>query len=242
MSKRLTVTAKGQHKIGKKLFYTDKNLIHRKGKKAFLTVGGVHRFVYSSGTTWHKYNCEIQYDVDARYERSNESEKLVGTTNTCRLHYSDTLFRDYTLNNYLGFVQVGMAFRFASIESVGSTPIGAYIINSDYTEAQKIISIDSFEEEYYYVTYEIVDACENFSTTTIAGYTKGPTSYGKVEAEEGTLPEAGTLISGSVEEGHCVLDIEGTYYYYITDEADNNVTNYSARLDTAIIGYMRLEE
>lgn len=243
MSKRLTVTANGQHKVGKKLFYTDKNLIHRKGKKAFLTVNGVHRLVYSSGTTWHKYNCEIQYDVAYHYERSTESDKLIGTTNTRRLHYSNTLCREYGFSDRLGFVQVGQAFHFASIESVGNAAIGAYILNTP-TEAQKIISIDSFEGNYYYVTYEIVDACEIFGTVTVAGYTKGSTSYGKIEVEEGTSPEAGTLIRGSVEEGRCVLEIDGTYYYYLINdiETDDNEANYSAKLDTAIIGSMKLEE
>lgn len=103
MSKRLTVTATGQHKIGKKLFYTDQNLIHREGKKAFLTVGGVHRLVYSSGTTWNKYSCEIQYNVDQHYERTDESNKLIGTTGTLGIHYSVTLMKDYGFSYYLGF-------------------------------------------------------------------------------------------------------------------------------------------
>ena len=242
MSKRLTVTADGQHKKAKKLFFTDENLIHREGKKAFLTEGGVHRLVYSSGTTWNKYSCEIQYNVDTHYERTDESNKLIGTTGTCSRHYSDTLIRDYEFSYYLGFVQVGMAFHFSNIESVGNTPIGAYIIHYSSTEVWKIISVDRFVNNLYYVTYEIVDACEEFTNTTIEGYTKGATSYGEIEAEEGALPEDGTLIMGSVEEGRCVLEVNGEYYYYITSEDDGNLTSDSAKLDSAIIGSMKLEE
>ena len=94
----------------------------------------------------------------------------------------------------------------------------------------------------YYVTYEIVDACEEFTNTTIEGYTKGEISYGEIEAEEGALPEDGTLIMGSVEEGRCVLEVNGEYYYYITREDDGNLTGDSAKLDSAIIGSMKLEE
>ena len=241
MSQQLTITSTGQHKKAKKLFYTDKSLIHREGKKAFLTVGGVHRLVYSSGITWNKYNCEIQYNVITHYERTDKSNKLIGTTGTMGIHYSVTLMRDYGFSDYMGFYQVGMAFHFSNIESVGSTPIGAYV-DSGYPEVRKIISIDRIVGDIYYVTYEIVDACEEIRNTTIEGYTKGTTSYGEVVAEEGAFPEDGTLIMGSVEDGRCVLNVNGEYYYYVTSENDGELTSYSAKLDSAIIGLMQLEE
>lgn len=46
MGKQLAITENSKHLIGKKLYITDANGVHRKGVKAYLTVNGVHCLCY----------------------------------------------------------------------------------------------------------------------------------------------------------------------------------------------------
>lgn len=45
-------------------------------------------------------------------------------------------------------------------------------------------------------------------------YNKGSSSYGTVNVESGSLPSSGTLVSGGISDGYCVMYENGTYYYY----------------------------
>ena len=49
MGKQLAITENREHLIGKKLYITDANGVHRKGVKAYLTVNGVHILCYKGG-------------------------------------------------------------------------------------------------------------------------------------------------------------------------------------------------
>lgn len=48
MGRQLAVTVNAVHRVGTKMYLTDSNLTHRKVKKAYLTVGGVHKLCYKS--------------------------------------------------------------------------------------------------------------------------------------------------------------------------------------------------
>lgn len=49
MGKNLAITSGAKHMIGKKMYLTDSNLVHRAVKKAYLTLEGVHRLCYEAG-------------------------------------------------------------------------------------------------------------------------------------------------------------------------------------------------
>lgn len=212
MGKQLAITENGKHIIGKKLFITDNNLIYRKAKKAFLTVGGVHRLVYSSSVMWKKFSSDVETKTESTY---TETSYGVGDTTTDSLSLDSDLYRDYSFWEYKGFSGKGSIYKAGNSDGAfADWVVGMYIVYT--TEVYKIISLDSENGD---VTCEIIAACaEEVVEETI--YIQGSTSYGTIEADEGALPESGTLIDGSVEEGHCVLDIEGVCYYYVVDTTE----------------------
>jgi hypothetical protein len=64
----------------------------------------------------------------------------------------------------------------------------------------------------------ITMSCKLVAETIISSYetvySKGEVSYGAVVAEKDALPENGTLVSGSPYGSYCVIEINGTCYYY----------------------------
>lgn len=57
-------------------------------------------------------------------------------------------------------------------------------------------------------------SCERFENEDGSEYYSKGSYYGTVVAPTGELPEEGTLIEGSIEEGYCILQIDTTTYYY----------------------------
>lgn len=202
MGKQLAITENGKHIIGKKLFITDENLKHRKGKKAFLTVGGVHRLVYSSGVEWAKYSCNYTegeyYEIDAS---GSDFGSYAG-------HYM-TLYDSYEFSSSEGYYGVGATEYYFADDL--SSAIGKYLI--DEYEVCQITSLvrNTTGSGTMDWEYDFVARCERVKEN----FQQGSKSYGTIEAEEGALPEEGTLIEGSVADGYCVLEINGTYYYYV---------------------------
>lgn len=191
MGKQLSVTEKGKSQVAKKLFITDENLKHRKGKKAFLTVNGVHRLVYSSGVMWQKYDC-VHKSGDYYL---NSDDSLIGTTHTMVTDLGDEVYGDYEFSPSEGFVGIDPI----TVES-DDDAIGRYIVEP----YEVYLIIDMWHTE-------TADLCGKYKDS----YSCGSTSYGTIEAEEGALPESGTLKDGSANDSYCILDINGTLYYYI---------------------------
>ena len=210
MGTKIAVTENGVHKIGKKLFLTDENRVHRKAKKAFLTKDGVHRLVYSSGTVWEKWECDV---YTRTYAIHTQTSYMVGNTTTDYRRYDDEFYGDYSFWTYRGFEGKGSSHVFPSGEGVfESALIGMYIVYE--TEVYKILSLDGKNGDYYFVTCEIVDACDVEHITEYT-YSKGYDNYGTVEAEDGDLPEEGELIEGSATGDYCILKIGDDHFYYI---------------------------
>ena len=211
MSKRLAVTKDGRHKIGKKLFFTNENLVHRKVKKAFITQGGAHRLVFSSGTVWEKWSCKVEEDTSTIYTKTAEG---VGGIASDSLSVDSIIYQDYSFWVYGGFEGKGSMYHAGDNEGkITDRIVGYYIVYE--TEVYKIISVDSENGD---VTCEIVDACEEETVIAETTYSKGSITYGTLEAEEGELPEDGVLVDGSATDDHCVLEINGNYYYYVRGE------------------------
>ena len=218
MGKQLAITVDGKHKKGKKLFITDNNIKQRKVKKAFYTVAGVHKLVYSSGTIWQKYSC----DVDST--RIN-TYKDVDTNDYGSIGDSLTIESDYmyTASSYYFHERIGWnlesPFFVVQEYATASSQIGKYI-GQHYNGSKcdwigQIISVDGdLSSPSWTVTVKLVALCELVDFEITYEYSQGSTSYGTVEADDGALPESGTLIEGSVEDGYCVMRINDTYYYY----------------------------
>ena len=210
MGHKIAVTDNGVHKIGQRAFLTDKNLVHRKVRKAFLTKDGVHRLVLSSGTFWAKYNC-----VETRiYEQvdSLEDGTSVGDRDTWTGILANSYSSDYHLDENEGFI-VGEGNSTGFNESSAQAAVGGYI--GDSTTVWQIVSLDNYyyENGYGYADYIIeIVALADYSTHN---YAQGSTYYGTIEVEYGALPEDGDLVEGSIADGYCVMSVDGDYYYYV---------------------------
>ena len=73
-------------------------------------------------------------------------------------------------------------------------------------------SYDQYIGQLYAFVGPAVATAEKINITT---YSKGDTFYEIVSVAKGTLPESGTLIEGSATDSYCIIDIDGTYYYYV---------------------------
>lgn len=213
MGKKLAITEKAHHVIAKKLFATDEKRVHRKVKKAFLTVGGVHRLAFSSGSVWTKHSCSVIDRTHSVYTRTSEN---VGETAFDSLRYDSRLYTNYDFWMFGGFEGVGSSHGFASIEDVDeSSVVGMYIVRTH--GVYEITSLDGIEGDYYNVICKIVDACDEEVVEEFT-YTQGAEVFGTFEAEDGELPEAGELVEGSPTDEHCVLIINGEHFYYVREE------------------------
>lgn len=236
MSKRLAVTENGKHKIGKKLFFTNENLIFRKVKKAFITKDGIHRLVYSSGTVWEKWKCDV---YTRTYEEHTRTSYMVGNTTTDSLSVDDCIYKDYSFWTYSGFEGEGSQYQVGDNNgNIRDWIVGYYIVYE--TEVYKITSLDDANGS---VTCVIVDACD-VEEIVERTYQKGNDSFGTVEAEEGALPESGRLVEGSVEEGYCVLQINGVHYYYecLSDVSEPAYSTEANEYGTTVILKSHTEE
>ena len=211
MGNKIAVTDNGVHKIGKKLFLTDENLVHCKVKKGFITQNGVHRLVYSSGAKWKKYSC-YQDEVPTSYIRvSSTDEWSIGDTEVGHyysLHYDD----GYSFSSSDGFISTGSG----EAESMEEIPSVCYRVSDEMV--WKMISCTPIEDPSYSafveVTWECVDLCVGDETEMV--YMQGDTFYGTIEVEDGELPEEGELLDGSPTELYCVLFCaDGYEYFYV---------------------------
>lgn len=209
MGNKIAVTDSGKHKIGKKLFLTDENLVHRKAKKAFLTKDGVHRLVFSSGTVWEKYNGQFS----TWYEKINWYNKRM---NLGSWSSPETFYGSYEFSSENGVSMMDEA-KFNLNEDVNSI-VGMYLeeaLSEDDEWAVWVVTeagYDDYGNWYYW--YETV-----LSYGRYEGWERGDYFFGIVEAEEGELPEEGALEDGSPAGEYCVLYCEDDRcYYYVRKE------------------------
>lgn len=203
MGNHIAITVNGKHETVKKLFITDESGKHRKVKKGFLTVGGKHKLVFAAGHDWVKYNAVL---TPGHYEEKPTS----GYYTTYGEVSSVTLYDSYSFSKAHGYQYSG-ATTF-TINSDLSAAVGKYYKLYQGTQAvERVVELIANEaNKTIQVKAQAVASCDFIEDA----YVKGSTTYGTIFADEGELPEAGTLIKGSVAEGYCVLEIGGVKYYY----------------------------
>ncbi len=211
MGNKIAVTDSGVHKIGKKIFLTDENLVHRKSKKAFLTKDGVHRLVFSSGTVWNKYSCEEISETVGYTEVDSTDSTSIGDTLTAT-YYRIVYSSEYYFNENAGFVGIGGGYV-TSADEVDS--ISGYMVDSEAVWAITSVELLQASPLRAEITLECVALC---SPVTEDSYVQGSIYYDSFEVEDGELPENGGLIAGSANDSYCVLNVDDNYYYYVRGE------------------------
>lgn len=216
MGNKLAVTDNGKHTIAKKIFFTDDKLVHRKTKKIFRTLNGVHRMVYSSGAKWHKFNCVVTDKVSSYEETDFGNGVGIGDKEVWEssyLSYSD----GYTFDSRKGFQSFGGGYA-ETAEELSSA--SGYIVENEVVYSILSVSVLTVDNDGYCtakVEVEVVALCE---ALTYLVYYRGAEYYGILEVEDGELPENGRLIEGDPKGYSCVLEFYNsdtdkyTYYYY----------------------------
>lgn len=189
--------------------YIGVNGVARTVAEGYVGVNGVARKCYSSGKTWHKYSCTT---VASEYHYGNRTYPYGGYT---------TLVTVDTASDEV-YVYVGYGFTESD---------GFYGTNGKYVEAQNakdcyfgiiptrvyIVTTTYENSSGKYVVYGVRCAeCDKIVDSY--DYKRGSTYYGAVKVPAGEPPEDGTLIDGSYGENstRCVLQVNGTLYYYST--------------------------
>lgn len=135
----------------------------------------------------------------------------------------------YYFTSSLGHCISGYDINFTNEETLASVQekcVGQYLCKPD-----EYYTTDRYASAVYKID-EITNFNIRFGTTsggvwisgygTVLGYAyqeaplynKGNQELGTITVLEGELPENGTLLRGSATDSYCILQINGTYYYY----------------------------
>lgn len=196
----LPVTKNGVHKRASRVYATV-NGKHRNVSRAYATVNGKHRLSFSVGTSWRKYSCDLTEDF-------NFTELAVDGTVYDSGNYL-VAARDYTFSASEGY-------KYATYDTVTADRdiyVGYHHIETyeeDGVMVSRVWCLNAWSNGSF--TMELVGEAHSDINYL---YAQGSTFYGSVSAEEGQVPDEGALVAGSYDEGWCVEEINGTYYYYI---------------------------
>lgn len=171
-------------------------------------IGGVgYDIKFAPPVTWRKYSCKVS-DVDRYTYTDNGIWEFVysGSATSSLSGYSD-----YGFSVDEGFYGIPPYLDYSAQELwVGAT---VYYASGDYVGYTTITAYDSATGTFYYESYERTATMSYVGTETV--YSRGSTNYGTVEANEGDVPDGGTLVKGSTSGSYCVVRVGGTYYYYV---------------------------
>lgn len=179
-----------------KKIYLGIDNVARAIKKAYLGVDNVAQLVYMSGIEWNKYSCN---------ETSSTTYTKTTSSGTWRASYRTRVYTSYTFSSSSGFSGSG-----GKTITDPEDGVGYYVVTTVTVALITSVEYDSSGNATYFITTREYYA----QSSTTYSYSKGSTSYGIVIAEEGALPESGTLIKGSATSSYCVIEVGSTYYYY----------------------------
>lgn len=168
-----------------------------------------------SKVKWQKYNCTYT----SKWTQS-QPNTTVGRTIKVNFGNSLTTYQTTSFSSSAGLS--GSSARNTSItssstkSSVSNAILGRYYLEQKETEhnAIYISQVVNYSKQSIYANIMIQGSVKNKATKTTT-YKKGSTSYGTLQADEGTVPEGGTLCDGSLDGSYCVAKVGSTYYYYV---------------------------
>ncbi len=192
--------------------------VARELKEGFFGVEGVARKCFSSDATWHKYSCDLTI-IETKYKRTDGG--AIGTDKEVYVAVPFPIGESYMFSEGIGFSTVG-----GFTTSDPSDLPGRYYVSTAHEASVDgydncVIFINSAEwitggEGRVAVLYGTITATAVKENTY--SYSQGSTSYGEIVAPGGDIPEDGTLIEGSVEDGYLVIQIDSNYFYYVLEE------------------------
>lgn len=200
--------------------------VTRKVIKGYIGVNNVARQCFSAGKVWRKYG---YYYTEPHYVENTTSSEI-GTTRSHQLYWSYTAQngqnfwsgQSYVFEYSYGF-RIHYFFSFhmkdeTTIDELRELLVGGYCAIG--THAGTIVSVDSMTTLNSNTPTKLVTITFNVERVAdcIDGYwSVGSNVLDSITVQEGELPEDGTLIEGSVNEGYCILQIGSNYYYYVLE-------------------------
>lgn len=159
------------------------------------------KLIWSALVKWTKYSCDVtenykDTEVDEWYRNSWYNSTI-------------TLFDSFEYSSENGYIGIGS--NVFTVDDDLTEAVGKYHVTDERVIEITSLSLGNSTSRYFF-DYEGTKVRERIFNIS---YSQGSISYGTVEADEGALPENGTLIGGGVADGCCVLEIDGTYFYYV---------------------------
>lgn len=148
---------------------------------------------------WEKWSCDIE---EAHYFLEPRRQTQTWNFDTMSI----TLYDSYELSQEYGLQ--GVEGHEYHLPADSLSVIGKYHVSGN--DVSQIESIGEGSTS----TYKMVSTITGHVYWSPTSYHRGVTYYDAFEVKYNELPEEGTLISGSISQGYCVLLIDGEYYYY----------------------------
>lgn len=160
----------------------------------------------ASGIRWEKWSCNTFY-TGGYYRKDSYYLDLTKSTAFIPKDRTHSVFADYEWGGrdegWIGTGQHALTFDEAPNSNY-------YVVTGIYVFPAEELAI--FGTGAWGVKGRCVASAEYVDEDEF--YTKGSTDYGTVVAKRGELPESGTLIEGSATGEYCIIDVNGTKYYY----------------------------
>jgi hypothetical protein len=160
----------------------------------------------TSGLVWAKYSCIV---TTGTVYKQTEYAKTVSSG-----AQSATFCESYYFDKYKGYC-TDSTIRAPSSTYIQSNTV--YMIYTDSTN-KTYVGIVNKTVTYNKMTSYYMDCIAYITANSGKIYYRSNTRYGNFKFKSGGLPENGTLIEGSEEDGYYVLQIDSAYYYYVLIE------------------------
>ena len=199
--------------------YVGVDNIARKVLCGYMGVDNVARRVFGESlVTWNKYTC---YQGKSGYEDMTDVSPNTGHSHVegyiYRFGTSLSAYSDYTLE-YDGYYGNFISMTITSTTSQSEVEdfiTGAYELrdNGNWALVYRYDGVHSFSVDDNSIGIEF-DLTEIASAYPENIYFNQGVFISSIAVPEGELPEDGTLVEGSADGTYCVLEVNGTHYYY----------------------------
>jgi hypothetical protein len=203
--------------------YVGVDNVSRKVIDGYIGIDNVARKCFPSDVSWGKYACDYYPEY---YEREEINEPYPMGNHSFSVGSPMNLITSYSFHGSIGYLVRTTTVTIPTpptLENLNNAFSGKFYYdgwsNPNVQEIYRYDTVTSFylygdDNGYFACTGTLVERCTRFP----AQYFKRDEFYGVIIAESGELPEEGTLVEGSFDEGYCVLQVGSTYYYYILED------------------------
>lgn len=170
----------------------------------------------AQSATWQKYGCVTSFAYIGY--TTSIAQYQGGASPYTPERWDVTTYDQYTFDTTNGFSVYGN-YEFheitqnTNLSEITAAIVGKYSYYSSSDELTEYVSIDSIwmdDNGCLAVKYTV----KKYAATKETSYSSDSTLYDTIITIDGLFPEEGTLIDGSTVDSYCVIEIDGTKYYY----------------------------